>query len=216
MCNFKALILAYEKEFYCLTLFGWTEIKKVTFSHRNFYFYEKNGKQIIVAFSGIGLVNAAATTQILITHFEVKQIYNYGAVGASPNLKVYDIVVPQKIYFFDVETPWYAFGQTPQEAPFFYNSLNIEGSYTNSLASGNSFLDSTNKINYIKSKINVDIFDMEAAAISQICHQNNIPLFIVKSVSDIIGVDEPDLEIISTRINKAAKKALEKILPFLE
>ena len=62
-----------------------------------------NQKMYLVE-SGVGKVNAARATQILIDNFKVDYILNIGvAGGVSTNLKVGDIVVGDKLYQHDFD-----------------------------------------------------------------------------------------------------------------
>lgn len=175
-----------------------------------FHIYENN---TIVVHSGIGIANAAAATQELISSFKVDHIYNYGAVGANDKVKVYDLITPAKVYYHDVFTPWYKRGQTPGEKEFYNNSLNHL--MTNNIASGSSFLANENDIKEVNQELNVDIFDMEIAAIAQVADKNNIPLGIIKCVSDTIGSTEADLENINDRIKNAGRKALDELIKII-
>ena len=175
-----------------------------------FHVYENN---TVVVHSGIGIANAAAATQELISSFEVKNIYNYGAVGGSSKTNLYDLITPERIYYHDVFTPWYKRGQTPGEKEYFNNSLNHLK--TNNLASGSSFLTDANEIAVLSSDFSADIFDMETAAIAQIADKNNTPLGVIKCVSDVIGATETNLENINDRIANAGKKALNELLKII-
>lgn len=187
-----------------LNKFEFPLIEKKTINQFEYSTYEINHKQVVVVHSGIGIVNAAAATQALINNFDIKEIISYGAVGGDTTTDVYEIVIPNKIYFYDVKTPWYAFGQTPGEKEYYQNAL--EGSDKN-LASGNSFLYDQDEIANIQNQIKVHIFDMETAAIAQIASKNNVPIKVVKCVSDVIGSTEVELENINDRITKAGKLA---------
>lgn len=184
-------------------------IDKKTINQFEFSIYKIKEKQVVVVHSGIGIVNAAAATQALINNFDIKEIVSYGAVGGDTQTNVYEIIIPNKIYFYDVKTPWYAFGQTPGEKAFYENAL--QGTNKN-LASGNSFLHDLREIEEIQKHIKVHIFDMETAAIAQVASTNQIPLKVVKCVSDVIGSTEVELENINERITKAGKLAFDYMI----
>ena len=173
-----------------------------------FYFEVKKIKCVIIL-SRIGIANAAAATQLLITKIGVNHIYNYGGVGASSNLKLYDLVTPTKIFYHDVQTPWHKRGMIPNEMPFYKNNLQLAKCHN--LASGSSFVNSKHYLLDLKHELDVDIFDMEAAAIAQICLQNQIPMTIIKCVSDIIGSNHSQNDI-NLQIQKAGAKAFQKTL----
>lgn len=193
-----------------LNKFEFRLIETKTINQFEFNVFEINSKKVVVVHSGIGLVNAAAATQELISSYKVSQIYSYGAVGGDETTEVYEIVIPEKIFFHDVKTPWYKRGQTPGEKEFFVNAE--KNTSSKNLASGGSFLASKDLIEEVKTQLNVAIFDMETAAIAQITDKNNVSLHVIKCVSDIIGKDSSNLESINNRITNAGKKAFDEML----
>ena len=69
-------------------------------------FYEGtiNNVKCILVESGVGKVNAARTTQILIDNMQVDYIFNIGvAGGVDSNLNVLDIVVADKLVQHDFD-----------------------------------------------------------------------------------------------------------------
>lgn len=190
--------------------FPWKLKEEKNIHQFSFKVFENN---LVVVNSGIGIANAAAATQELISSFNVNQLFNYGAVGGNDKVKVYDLITPKHIFYHDVFTPWYKRGQTPGEKEFFTNSLN--NLMTNNLASGSSFLADDKCIVDASKELNVDIFDMETAAIAQIADKNNVPLGVIKCVSDAIGQTDTDLEDINTRIAKAGKLAFEELIKII-
>jgi adenosylhomocysteine nucleosidase len=64
---------------------------------RTFTTGELTGKPVVLALSGISMVNAAMTTQTALDHFTIKTILFSGiAGGVSPNLNIGDVVVPDR------------------------------------------------------------------------------------------------------------------------
>lgn len=190
--------------------FPWKLKEEKNINQFSFKVFENN---IVVVNSGIGIANAAAATQELISSFNVEKLFNYGAVGGNDKVNVYDLITPKHIFYHDVFTPWYKRGQTPGEKEFYSNSLN--NLMTNNLGSGSSFLADSKSIEEVSKELNVDIFDMETAAIAQIADKNNIPLGVIKCVSDSIGSTDTDLEDINTRISKAGKLAFEELIKII-
>ena len=73
----------------------------------NFIKGKISNKKVIAVKCGIGKVNAARTTQILIDKFDIDKIINIGAAGGvNPDLKIQDIVIGEKLvqYDFDIST----------------------------------------------------------------------------------------------------------------
>ena len=186
------------------------EIKKI--NQFKFTIYDNN---IVSVHSGIGIANAAAATQELISTFKIKEIINYGAIGASDNLKIYGVITPAKIYYHDVITPWYPRGKTPGEKEFYKNTIFSKNN--NNLASGSSFISNKKYISDLKNDLDVDIFDMETAGIAQIANKNNVKIVILKVVSDLVGNTQTNnLEDINIRITKAGKIAFTKVIEYLK
>ena len=151
--------------------------------------------------SGVGKVNAARATQILIDNFKVDYILNIGvAGGVSTNLKVGDIVVGDKLYQHDfditafnhnkgyipnigdyVETDRYLLEKTKE--------LNYDSVVYGNIASGDIFCTEASMSAKINSKFNALCVEMEGAAVAQVCYLSLIPFLIVRSISDIPNND---------------------------
>ena len=66
-----------------------------------------NGRHVVVAWTGVGKVNAAMTTTLLIEHFKPKHIIVTGIAGAvNPELRPGDIVIAKKTAHHDMGTIW--------------------------------------------------------------------------------------------------------------
>jgi adenosylhomocysteine nucleosidase len=66
-----------------------------------------SGQKVVVAWTGIGKVNAAMTTTLLIEHFKPKYIIFTGIAGAvNPELRPGDIVIAEKTAHHDMGTVW--------------------------------------------------------------------------------------------------------------
>ena len=71
-----------------------TLVKEYKIFDLTFYECELNNKQIVLVESGIGKVNSARTTQILIDNMNVDYIFNIGVAGSvSKNVGVCDMVI---------------------------------------------------------------------------------------------------------------------------
>ena len=66
-----------------------------------------HGTNVVVAWTGIGKVNAAMTTTLLIEHFKPEYIIFTGIAGAvNPELRPGDIVIAKKTAHHDMGTVW--------------------------------------------------------------------------------------------------------------
>lgn len=62
---------------------------------RTYYLGDLAGQDVVLALSGVSMVNAAMTAQTVIDHFDVSAIVFSGiAGGVNPNLAIGDVVVP--------------------------------------------------------------------------------------------------------------------------
>ncbi|MBN2271546.1 MAG: 5'-methylthioadenosine/adenosylhomocysteine nucleosidase [Sedimentisphaerales bacterium] len=66
-----------------------------------------NGRDVVTVWTGVGKVNAAMTTTLLIEHFKPKEVIFTGiAGGVDPNLQPGDIVIAHKTAHHDMGTIW--------------------------------------------------------------------------------------------------------------
>ncbi len=168
----------------------------------DFYLGKMHGKSIILSRSGIGKVNAAVCTQVLIDLYAVDYCINIGVAGAiNKELNIGDIVISKDAVHHDFDTTQFGdpIGTIPRlEARFFAADEELiklaentaselfvdKNVITGRIASGDQFVSS----NDVKSKIwqntKADCIEMEGAAIAQTCFLNKIPFVIIRSISD--------------------------------
>ncbi len=160
-------------------------------------FYEatiKNLKCILVQ-SGIGKVNSARTTQILIDNIKVDYIFNIGVAGGIDNsLKVGDVVVANSLvqHDFDITAFNHEKGYIPNIGKNIYCDeylLRLVKDIDKNLifgviASGDIFCTDEKMAKKIHDKFNALCVEMEGASIAQVCYLCNIPFLIMRSISD--------------------------------
>lgn len=161
---------------------------------------EKN--KIIVVKCGVGKVNAARVTQILIDTFNVKCVINVGAAGAlNPFLNIGDIVIGEKLiqHDFDITAFDHDKGYITGVGDYIYSDIELiekfkkaannlkEKDYkikTGIIATGDIFCTDIEMKNKIFSKFDADCVEMEGAAIAQVCYLDKIPFIVIRSISD--------------------------------
>lgn len=169
-----------------------------------FTFGKMNDADVILLKSGIGKVNAAMSTSILLEKYNPDLIINTGSAGGfNPSLNVGDIVISTEVRHHDVDVTAfdYEYGQVPQ-LPAAFSADNglivkaekaaeeIEGIQTvkGLIATGDSFMSDPAKVDFVRTKFeNVQAVEMEAAAIAQVAFQFKTPFVIIRSLSDIAG-----------------------------
>ena len=164
-----------------------------------------NGVDVVLLKSGIGKVNAAIGTTLLIEKYKPTSIINTGSAGGfEPSLKVGDIVISSEVRYNDVDATvfGYEFGQVPR-MPAFYepNDTLVKAAEISAkkvgvhsvkglILSGDSFMSDEKKVFELKEKFSkAYCAEMEAGAIAQVCYQFNCPFVIIRSLSDIAGSD---------------------------
>lgn len=162
------------------------------------------GKEVVLLRSGIGKVNAAMSTTILLQTFKPDYLINTGSAGGlNPELEVGDVVISNEVRHHDVDATifGYEYGQVPQMPASFKASEKLmeiaeqsakeignHAVVTGLITTGDSFINQPEKAAFIKSKFeNLQAVEMEAAAIAQVAYQYNIPFVIIRSLSDIAG-----------------------------
>jgi adenosylhomocysteine nucleosidase len=101
-----AILGAFDKE---VTLLEdqLTDRRQKTIEGIKFSSGQLNGRDIVVAWTGVGKVNAAMTTTLLIEHFKPKHVIVTGIAGAvNPELRPGDIVIAKKTAHHDMGTVW--------------------------------------------------------------------------------------------------------------
>ncbi|WP_108669506.1 5'-methylthioadenosine/S-adenosylhomocysteine nucleosidase [Peribacillus acanthi] len=163
-----------------------------------------NGVDVILLKSGIGKVNAAMSTAILLEKFQPDVVINTGSAGGfSPNLNVGDIVVSTEVRHHDVDVTafGYEYGQVPQLPAAFKaddklvevtlkaaESIHDVAVAKGLIATGDSFMNDPVRVEFVRGKFeDLQAVEMEAAAIAQVAHQFNVPFVVIRALSDIAG-----------------------------
>ena len=154
---------------------------------------------------GMGTINAAAGTQILIDKCDVDVIVDFGVVGGLTDaMKVQRIVVIDKIVHYRYDASEFMnlkVGQLPEHDDIFvYTDKRLVQEVINhdnsivaaTIASGDKFVAKQEDKEYIHNTFKADVCDMEAIGIALTCEANDKPCLLIKAVSDSItgGAEE--------------------------
>lgn len=159
-------------------------------------------KEIVLVRCGIGKVNAAMCTQMLISVFGAEAVINTGVAGAlHDELDVLDVVVSTDALEHDFDAT--GFGYKPGEIPRMETSIfeadatlagaayragleNASGHKVmmGRVVTGDVFVSSRE----LKDRL-VDLFsgvctEMEGASVAHVCNLNKIPFVIIRAMSD--------------------------------
>ena len=199
------------------------EGQKIKIFDLDFYKGKINNKNYVLVKCGVGKVNAARTTQILIDNFEIESIINVGVAGGlNNNINIGDIVIGEKLvqHDFDITAFGYEKGYISETGRFFESDksliekckkVKIENAeiILGTIASGDIFCTDIKMKEKIRTKFNSDCVEMEGASIAQTAYLCNIPFVVIRSISDIPnGNNQMDYD---QFVEKAAKNCAEFI-----
>ena len=159
------------------------------------------GKDVVVCKSGVGKVNAAVTTQILIDHFGVSKVVFTGVAGAlDPGLDIGDIVISSSCMQHDMDVsplgyergviPYQSVSDFPADAQLIRLAQDAckalgDGNYLiGKVLSGDQFIASRETVQTLYEHLHGACAEMEGSAVAQTCHMNGVPYVVIRSMSD--------------------------------
>lgn len=160
--------------------------------------------EVVLLKSGIGKVNAAMSTSILLNEYKPDYVINTGSAGGyDPTLEVGAIVISDEVRHHDVDVTafGYEIGQVPQLPAAFkaderLMKLAEEAVYeigkhqvaTGLIATGDIFMHNPAKVEQVRNHFpQMKACEMEAAAVAQVCYQFEVPFVVIRALSDIAG-----------------------------
>lgn len=168
----------------------------------NFYEGSLKGSPLVVVRSGIGKVNAAICTQILVDRYEVDLVINTGVAGSLRNeIDIADIVLSTDALQHDMDATGFGYemGVIPRMEQSIFQAdkkliemaksvcdevLPLLGVHVGRIVSGDQFVSDSDKKEWLVKTFDGYCTEMEGAAIAQAAYLNNIPFLIIRAVSD--------------------------------
>jgi len=170
----------------------------------SFYTGELDGVEVVLLKSGIGKVNAAIGTTLLLKQFEPDCVINTGSAGGFDSaLEVGDVVISDEVRHHDVDVT--AFGYEPGQVPGLPAAFTADpllarmaeeciaqmphvNTVRGLIATGDSFMSCPERVARTRVLFpSMKAVEMEAAAIAQTCHQLGVPFIVIRALSDIAG-----------------------------
>ncbi len=162
------------------------------------------GHDVVLLKSGIGKVNAAMSTSILLHHFKPDAVINTGSAGGyDAELEVGAVVISDEVRHHDVDVTafGYEMGQVPQLPAAFTSDGKLRQLAEDAvkeigehqfaiglIATGDSFMSDPVRVENVRSHFpQMKAVEMEAAAVAQVCHQFEVPFVVIRALSDIAG-----------------------------
>ncbi len=143
--------------------------------HLGYDIYQNNNITLIE--SSIGKVASSLATTTLIDKFNITQLINIGLAGALKTIPAGSAYFVSSVTQHDVFIPFDEYQQD------MYQSIECQtpdhAKNTLTLTTGDQFITNSNNINN-----NADIVDMEGFAVAYVATRYNIPITMIKGVSD--------------------------------
>lgn len=166
--------------------------RSLTVSGKKIHVGMAYGKEIALCVCGVGKVNAALGSQLLVSKFDAKCLLNFGVAGGlNKNTKlcqVYQISGAVQFDFDLVQLNGTKIG-TLNEYTENYLTLNLFKAplEKRKLGTSDRFNDSPDDYKLLTQDLEADIRDMEGAAVVQAAYAAELPVYAVKAISDVAG-----------------------------
>lgn len=185
-------------------------LNKKTILDSVFYEGKINDKDVVILLGGIGKVNAAVCTTLLLTNYDIEYVINIGSAGGlKENENVGDVVISSYVVYHDLDLTSFGreLGELPAMPRFIpadkqlitkaqniLKRLNVRENI-GLIVSGDQFVSSKKQVDLIKKNFpEAMCAEMEAAAVGHVCYKFKIPFIITRSLSDIFGKGESSMQ----------------------
>lgn len=181
------------------------EEKKTTIAGNSEYTSGKlGGAEVVLLKSGIGKVNAAMSTAVLLDRFKPDAVINTGSAGGfDQRHDIGTVVISSEVRHHDVDVTAFGYepGQVPQLPAAFKADDRLIAAARKAVAdigehahaeglivTGDSFMSDGERVSRVRELFpGVLASEMEAAAVAQVCHQFEVPFVVIRALSDIAG-----------------------------
>ncbi len=145
---------------------------------------ELNSKLYQIVQSGVGIKNARIAASYAINNLKSEKIFITGVAGAlTSELNIGDIIVSDWVYSIIKDE---RINLNP------INDKDLSGYITGGLLTHNRFVNTSTAKNELKTKSKAIIVDMETWGAAEVCKKFNIPIYSIRSVSDLASDSLPD------------------------
>ena len=200
---------------------------------RTFYKGTHDKHELILVQSGLGKVNAAVVSTLLIEKFNCEFLLFSGVAGGiDPGIKIGEVIIGDSLIQYDygklknrVMLPFrpgsIPTGESKNEIEYRLATKikhKIKASLPNvrmgKILTGDVYLQCEETQKELFEKFGAQAIDMEGAAVAQVAEQFKIPLIVVRCISDM--ADEESQKLSSKFLNIAAKRSFNTAKEILE
>ncbi|WP_136067963.1 5'-methylthioadenosine/S-adenosylhomocysteine nucleosidase [Modicisalibacter radicis] len=163
-----------------------------------------HGVEVVILQSGIGKVNAAVGTTLLLDMYQPEVIINTGSAGGfGSDLEVGDVVISSEVRHHDVDAVVFGYehGQVPSMPAAYLPDQRLVSVarecieelghlrvHEGLIATGDAFMACPDAVALTRGRFPTMLAaEMEAAAIAQTCHLYGCPFVVIRALSDIAG-----------------------------
>jgi adenosylhomocysteine/aminodeoxyfutalosine nucleosidase len=181
-----------------------SEITEIEHAGNTYYESKYHDLDLVLAYSKIGKVHAAISATVMLDKFDCDQMLFTGVAGGiNPDLKIGDLVMATHSCQHDVDIT--AFGHEPGFIPgsktFIETCPTLQAVaegiaekhklkvIKGCIATGDQFIHSAEKKDYIATQFKADAIEMEGSAVATVCELFSTPLFLLRSISDTADMD---------------------------
>lgn len=176
------------------------------YEHAGFVFYTgtRYGLEVVVLQSGIGKVNAAVGTAILLERHQPDAVINTGSAGGfATDLSIGDVIISDEVRHHDVDAVvfGYELGQVPGMPAAYQADKQLRDLARGAIAAlgevnvregliatGDAFMADPERVATTRAQFPTMLaVEMEGAAIAQTCHLYGCPFVVIRALSDIPG-----------------------------
>ncbi|MDK9687218.1 MULTISPECIES: 5'-methylthioadenosine/S-adenosylhomocysteine nucleosidase [unclassified Halomonas] len=176
------------------------------YEHAGFVFHTgtRHGLDIVILQSGIGKVNAAVGTAILLERHQPDAIINTGSAGGfATDLAIGDVIISDEVRHHDVDAVvfGYEIGQVPGMPPAYHADKRLRDIARGAIAAlgevnvregmiatGDAFMSDPERVAATRAQFPTMLaVEMEGAAIAQTCYLYDCPFVVIRALSDIPG-----------------------------
>ena len=151
-----------------------------------------SNQEVVLALCGIGKVNAAVHTQMLIDQYGVDRLLHAGVAGAiAPSVKPMDLVIGRTLCYHDIPVQ---LQKLMAPAQLFYESDTalVEAAHAaagtchiGTIATGDQFISNAQTRQEIHLRTGALCADMESAAVAHAAWLSKVPFVVLRSISDL-------------------------------
>ena len=199
---------------------------------RTFFRSQETERELIVVECGLGKVNAALVSSLLIHEFECKLLIFSGVAGGiDPELGIGEVVIGEYLIQYDYgalndgELQVYRAGSIPMgplknEVEFALDpeiKQKIKAALPEirmgTILTGDVFLQCGETRKVLFEKFGAQAIDMEGGAVAQVAEQFGVPAIVVRCLCDLAGAKGQKLS--STFLNSAAESSFQTVQTIL-